>query len=134
MRRTDASGKPLPPKPRNRVRAVSPLPMRNGVSASWVSLPAGDWQTYGDFFAERFPLVTPEDWLARMRLGEVVDDAGGPVDVDAPYRPHQRLWYYRALEQEDDIPFEEKVLFRDDYLVVGDKPHFLPVDPTGRYL
>ena len=134
MRRTDASGKPLPPKPRNRVRAVSPLPMRDGVSASWVSLPAGDWDTLGDFFAERFPLVARKEWHARMRLGEVVDDAGGPVDAEAPYRPHQRIWYYRALEQEEDIPFEEKVLFRDDYLVVADKPHFLPVVPTGRYL
>ncbi|MBS0452086.1 MAG: pseudouridine synthase [Proteobacteria bacterium] len=134
MRRTDASGNPLPPKPRRRVRAVSPLPMRDGVSASWVSLPAGTWGSYGHFFTERFPLVTQADWQARMRLGEVVDDAGDLIDPDAPYRPHQRLWYYRALEQEDDIPFEETVLFQDDYLVVADKPHFLPVVPTGRYL
>ena len=40
---------------------MSPLPMRDGVSASWVSLPAGPWARFGDFFAERFPLVTRED-------------------------------------------------------------------------
>ena len=134
MRRTDASGKPLPPKPRRRVRAVSPLPMRDGVSASWVSLPAGPWASFADFFAERFPLVTRDEWRARMRVGEVVDAQGGPIAPDAAYRPHLRLWYYRALEQEDAIPFEESVLFQDDYLVVADKPHFLPVVPTGRYL
>lgn len=69
-----------------------------------------------------------------MRVGEVVDEKGGPIDPDGTYRPHLRLWYYRALEQEDAIPFEESVLFQDDYLVVADKPHFLPVVPTGRYL
>lgn len=130
----DASGNPLPPKPRNRVRAVSPLPMRDGVSASWVSLPPGDWPTVGDFFAERFPLVARDEWRARMRLGEVVDSTGTPITPDAPHRPHLRLWYYRALAQEDDIPFEETILFQDDYLVVADKPHFLPVVPTGRFL
>lgn len=134
MKRIDAHGKPLPPKPRRRVRAVSPLAMRDGVSASWVSLPAGPWVTFEDFFAERFPLVAREDWRARMRLGEVVDSAGAHVDPLADYRPHLRLWYYRALEWEDDIPFEESVLFHDEHLLVADKPHFLPVVPTGRYL
>jgi len=134
MRRTDAAGKPLPPKPRRRVRAVSPLPMRQGVSASWVSLPPGPWATFEDFFAERFPLVAREDWRTRMSLGEVVDSDGGPVDPLAGYRPYLRLWYYRALEWENEIPFEETVLFRDEHLLVADKPHFLPVVPTGRYL
>lgn len=32
------------------------------------------------------------------------------------------------------IPFEETVLFQDEYLVVADKPHFLPVIPSGRYV
>jgi len=134
MRRTDASGKPLPPKPRRRVRAVSPLPMRDGVSASWVALPMGPWATFEDFFAERFPLVARADWRCRMNLGEVVDSAGAPVDPQGAYRPHLRLWYYRALEWEDDIPFEETILFQDEHLLVADKPHFLPVVPTGRYL
>ena len=32
------------------------------------------------------------------------------------------------------IPFEEAVLYQDDHLVVADKPHFLPVTPSGHYL
>jgi len=134
MKRTDAEGKPLPPRPRRRIRAVSPLPMREGVGASWVALPPGLWPTVLDFFAERFPLVTRADWAQRMRAGEVVDDGGRPLAPQAPYRPHLRLWYWRTLDQETPIPFAEQVLYRDDHILVADKPHFLPVVPTGRFL
>ncbi|HYP86415.1 pseudouridine synthase [Variovorax sp.] len=134
MRRIDAQGNPLAPKPRRRVRPVSPLPMRDGVSASWVAVPPGAWPTVLDFFAERFALVARDEWHSRMAAGEVVDDAGRPVDADAPCRPHLRLWYWRTLARESPIPFQEQVLYRDDRILVADKPHFLPVVPTGRYL
>jgi tRNA pseudouridine32 synthase/23S rRNA pseudouridine746 synthase len=45
-----------------------------------------------------------------------------------------RIWYYRELEEETPIPFEEAILFRDEHLLVVDKPHFLPMIPTGRFL
>lgn len=134
MRRTDAAGKPLLKKPRRRVRNVAPLPMREGVSPSWVALPPGSWASYQDFFAERFPLVPAADWAARMRLGDVVDAQGAAIDPQAAYRPHQKLWYYRALDEEQRIPFDEVVLHQDEHLLVADKPHFLPVVPSGRYL
>jgi tRNA pseudouridine32 synthase/23S rRNA pseudouridine746 synthase len=38
------------------------------------------------------------------------------------------------VPHEPRIPFEEVVLFQDDHLVVVDKPHFLPVVPSGGYL
>jgi len=134
MRKTDAAGKPLPPKPRQRVRPVPPLPVRAGVSPSWVTLPAGPWPTFDEFLAERFPLVAADDWLARMLAGEVVDALGQAIAPGAAYRPHLRLWYYRTLDSEPRIPFDEVVLFQDETLVVADKPHFLPVVPSGRYL
>ena len=108
--------------------------MREGVSPSWVALPPGPWASYQDFFAERFPLVSCADWGERMRLGDVVDAEGAAIDPQAAYRPHQKLWYYRALDEEQRIPFEEVVLHQDEHLLVADKPHFLPVVPTGRYL
>ena len=33
-----------------------------------------------------------------------------------------------------EIPFQETILFQDEWLVVADKPHFLPVTPAGRYV
>lgn len=69
-----------------------------------------------------------------MQNGEVIDEAGTAVGIDRRYQPHARIYYYRAIENEPRIPFEEVVLFQDDTLVVADKPHFLPVIPSGRYL
>ena len=38
------------------------------------------------------------------------------------------------MEREPNIPFEEHILFQDEHILVADKPHFLPVTPSGLYL
>ena len=73
-------------------------------------------------------------WEARLRAGDVIDAQGVAVDERRPYEPQARIYYYRALEAEPRIPFEETVRFQDEFLVVADKPHFLPVIPSGRYV
>ena len=110
------------------------LPTRCGVSPSCVGLPAGNWPTITDFLLERFPAIARGVWLARMAAGEVVDEHGEPVTATRAYRGHIRVYYYRALPDEPRVPFEAKVLFQDAHLVVADKPHFLPVTPSGHYL
>jgi len=106
----------------------------NGVGASSVVLPEGSWPTLADFLAQRFPAVARDDWLQRMARGEVLDAQGQALPPDALYRPRHRIYYYRLLAQEPAIPFEAAVLYQDDWLVVADKPHFLPVTPSGRYV
>ncbi len=69
-----------------------------------------------------------------MRRGDLVDAQGRPIDLDAPYRPHSQLHYYRSLPPERPIPFEETIVYRDERILVADKPHYLPVTPKGRYL
>ena len=110
------------------------LPTRHGVSPSCVGLPAGDWATFTDFLVERFPAISRQTWLERMAAGLVVDEFGVSVTPERTYRGHMRLYYYRALPVEPRIPFEAAVLFQDEHLVVADKPHFLPVTPSGHYL
>jgi tRNA pseudouridine32 synthase/23S rRNA pseudouridine746 synthase len=110
------------------------LPTKRGVSPSCVGLPAGAWPTFTEFLVERFPAITRETWLERMAAGLVADEFGDMVTPERPYRGHMRLYYYRALEIETRIPFEATVLFQDEHLVVADKPHFLPVTPSGHYL
>jgi len=110
------------------------LPTRHGVSPSCVGLPAGSWPTFTEFLVQRFPAIARETWLERMAAGLVVDEFGAAVTPTRPYRGHMRLYYYRALEIEPRIPFEAAVLFQDEHLVVADKPHFLPVTPSGHYL
>lgn len=113
---------------------VHGLPTRNGVSPSCVGLPAGHWPTITDFLLERFPAIAREVWLQRMQDGLVVDEFGAVVTPARAYRGHMRLYYYRALDDEPRIPFEETLLYQDAHLVVADKPHFLPVTPSGPYL
>ena len=106
------------------------LPLQGGVGASAVFCPPGPWATLGAFLAARLP--KGGDWAARIACGEVVDEAGRPVaDV---YRPSRRVYYWRRLEAEPEIPFEARIVFQDDHLLVADKPHFLPVTPGGAYV
>nr|WP_295778817.1 pseudouridine synthase [Rhodoferax sp.] len=112
----------------------NPPPNRNGVGASCVVLPAGSWARVIDFLPQRFPGVSTDTWLQRLHAGDVIDDQGHVLGPDAPYRAGLRLYYFRAVEVEPPIPFEATVLWQDEHLVVVDKPHFLPVMPSGKYL
>ena len=87
-----------------------------------------------DFFAERFHAIAREIWQERMAQGLVVDEHGVSVTPDRRYQGHLRVYYYRAVPAEPRIPFDEVVLYQDAHLVVADKPHFLPVVPSGNYL
>jgi tRNA pseudouridine32 synthase/23S rRNA pseudouridine746 synthase len=87
-----------------------------------------------DFLAERLSVVDRDAWAGRLARGDVLDDAGRPLLPDAPFLPGARIHYYRHLDDEPTIPFEESVLFQDEHLLVADKPHFLPVTPGGRYV
>ena len=110
------------------------LPTKNGVGPSCVGLPAGTWPTITDFLVERFPAIARAVWLERMANHLVIDEFGELVTPDRPYPGHMRIYYYRAVDEEPRIPFDEVVLFQDEHLVVADKPHFLPVTPSGHYL
>lgn len=87
-----------------------------------------------EFLQQFFPEVGTATWLARMHKGEVVDADGLRIMPDHAYRAGAQLYYYRELEDETAVPFEELILFQDEHLLVVDKPHFLPVTPSGRYL
>ena len=112
----------------------NPPPTRHGVSPGCVVLPPGAWATVAEFLIQRFPGVPEPVWLQRLAMGDVVDDAGQPVAAQCTYTPLRRLYYYRAVPGEPRIPFDEVVLWQDAHLLVVDKPHFLPVLPSGKYL
>jgi len=112
----------------------SPLPIRDGVSASRQFLPAGNLRSIADYLLASFPDVGAATWVARMHKGDVVDENGMRIRPDDAYRAGTWIFYYRELEGETPIPFEEIILFQDEHLLVVDKPHFLPVIPTGPYL
>jgi tRNA pseudouridine32 synthase/23S rRNA pseudouridine746 synthase len=111
--------------------------MRDGVSPSCLALPRLrhiPWPTLLDHLAERLPRISRDEWQQRMLDGRVLDEAGQALGPQAPYVNGARVYYWRELAQEAEIPFQEKIVFQDAHLVVADKPHFLPVTPGGRYV
>ena len=106
-----------------------------GVSSSRVYLPVG--QSHAcllDFFIANFPHIDGSEWEARFEEGLVMTADGVPVQANNAYLPNTHLLYFRRLAREPEIPFEEVILFQDEHILVVDKPHFLPVTPSGLYL
>ena len=114
--------------------ALRDLPALNGVGASRVVIAPAQWACVLDFLLARFPHISAEDWQQRLTQGLVLGDEGQPLQADTPATDGGWLYYYRAVESETAIPFTHQVLYRDAHLLVVDKPHFLPVIPSGQYL
>lgn len=102
--------------------------------ASTLHLPAGPWSTVLDCLCAHFPAISRETWLQRMERGRVLDSNGQALDATSAYREGLRVHYFREVVAEAPIPFEERILHVDEHLVVADKPHFLPVTPSGQYV
>ena len=116
-----------------------PLPMRNGVKASYLFLPHDvrhSERTLLEFLCVRFSFITEQAWRARLNSGFVLAQDGTVLNEDAPYRAGEKIYYYREISRADEprIPFDEQILHIDEHLIVVAKPHFLPVIPSGRFL
>lgn len=102
--------------------------------ASTVCLPPGNWATVLDCLCDHFKAIDRAQWLDRFARGRVLDAEGRAVSAGLPYKRGMRLHYFREVPNERPIPVQEVVLHVDEHLVVADKPHFLPVTPTGEYV
>ncbi len=111
-----------------------PLPQVEGVGPSRRRLPSGSWKTVLEFLSEEYARVGANAWRSRMERGLVSDEEGRRVTPESPYRAGACVYYYREPEAEREVPFDERVLHADEHILVADKPHFLPVIPSGRYL
>ena len=106
-----------------------------GVSSSRVYLPAGQgYPCLLDFFVANFPHINANEWESRFAEGLIMTLEGAVVAANDAYLPNIHLLYFRRLAREPEIPFDEQILFQDEHILVADKPHFLPVTPSGLYL
>ncbi len=114
---------------------VVPLPLDGtGVTLSRLVLPDGPWTRLIDYLEVRFRGQSREVLLARMGRAEIAFEKGMALGPDEPYRTHRKLFYSRLVGVETPIPFAEKIVFQDEYLLVADKPPFLTVVPAGKHL
>jgi tRNA pseudouridine32 synthase/23S rRNA pseudouridine746 synthase len=106
-----------------------------GISSSRVYLPEGrSFANLLEFFVKNFPHIEVSEWQARFTEGLVMTSDGHVLASTDPYQANIHLLYFRRLNREPEIPFEETILFQDEHILVADKPHFLPVTPSGLYL
>lgn len=94
----------------------------------------GAWPSTLAFLCAQFPAVGEAAWLSRFARGLVLDEIGNPLIPDSPCSGGERIYYYRELEAETEIPFVETILYQDEHILVADKPHFLPVIPSGKFV
>lgn len=109
-------------------------PARAGVPASRQYLPEGPWSNLLQFLLEFFPNVPADCWRQRLQQGEILDQQGVPYRLDSRYQAGNWLFYYREVEQEPVLPAQARILYQDSQLLVADKPHWMPVTPSGRFV
>jgi tRNA pseudouridine32 synthase / 23S rRNA pseudouridine746 synthase len=115
------------------VRPPASLPPRFGLDPARMRLPVSDrWPTIREHLVTRVPL--PAERIDAMFADGRFHDADGPLDADAPYVSGGSVWFHRDLPDEAPVPFPIEVAYRDDDVLVADKPHFLATIPRGRHV
>lgn len=127
----------------------SPLPPREGISATSLRAPGGKAthdknhlpvpRSIGLWLESEFPQAPTGD---RRRLlehtgaeaGQMCDIHGRPVSWDDPVEPGGFYFFHRPVAGEVRIPFEVGIVFEDEEILVVDKPHFLASTPNGRFV
>lgn len=71
---------------------------------------------------------------AKVLAGEVVCADGAVVTAATVLAPGAQVYLYRDLPDEVPVPFDIPVLYRDDDVLVVDKPHFLATMPRGGHV
>lgn len=91
-------------------------------------------RTVLEYLVKKFPDIPEAVWAERASAGKLVLNDERLVDSNTAYLAGDTVHYFREVAEEPRIPFEEKILFENDEIIVVDKPHFLPVVPSGSYV
>ncbi|MFB9481800.1 pseudouridine synthase [Streptomyces filamentosus] len=122
---------------RKRVPAA-PLPQRDGIDAVRLRLPEdpeGAWPTVGAYLLGRYGAAVGAERIgAMLDAGRFVGADGRAAAASEPYETGRWLWFHRDLAPEERVPFEIGVVYRDERILVADKPHFLATTPRGRHV
>lgn len=111
--------------------------LNQGIKPSKVYLPHDEHfigKALIDFFASHFSHINKSTWQQRFDAGLISLENGEILNANTIYLAGQTILYYRHVENEPMIPFEPTILHLDEHLLVVDKPHFLPVIPTGWFV
>ncbi len=102
--------------------------------SSRLFLPEGSWTTVLECLCAHFGAIPESEWRERFAAGRVEAGDGRPLAIEAPYARGLEVRYYRQVADEPLVVGLERVLYRDEHLIVADKPHFLPVTAGGTWV
>ncbi|MFI6465008.1 pseudouridine synthase [Streptomyces sp. NPDC050538] len=120
--------------PRKRRIPPSPLPQRDGVDPVRVRLPPVDsWTTVREYLVDRLS-GAGEGVVDQMMDDGLFVGVDGRSVAQLPYEPGMFVWFHRDLPVEVPVPFPVDVVYRDEHIVVADKPHFLATTPRGSHV
>ena len=101
--------------------------MRDGLGPARVRLRGG-------LVVDEFRARWGGEAAAKVLAGEVVLPDGTVVSETTVLPAGAHVYFYRPLRDEVPVPFDVPILYRDDDIVVVDKPHFLATMPRGRHV
>lgn len=103
---------------------------------SKITLPADNqgWVTVLDFLIVHFPYIKKAIWIERLANNKIHWLDGEFITQDTLFMPSKQLCYYREVPNEPVIPFEHKIVYQDEHILIACKPHFLQVTPGGIYV
>jgi tRNA pseudouridine32 synthase/23S rRNA pseudouridine746 synthase len=101
--------------------------VRDGLGPARVRLRGGS-------VVDEFRARWGDDAAAKVLAGEVVCADGTIVTATTLMPAGAHVYLYRELRDEVPVPFDIPILYRDDDIVVADKPHFLATMPRGRHV
>jgi tRNA pseudouridine32 synthase/23S rRNA pseudouridine746 synthase len=87
-----------------------------------------------DQLALCFPAVSKAEWRNRAAAGCVTLSDGTPVTEETPYRHGVTVFYQRDVRDEPAPAAHGEIVYRDAEILVVDKPHGIPVTPSGAYV
>jgi tRNA pseudouridine32 synthase/23S rRNA pseudouridine746 synthase len=88
----------------------------------------------GGVVVDEFRARWGDEAAVKVLAGEVVSPDGRVVSPTTALPRGAHVYFYRELRDEVVVPFDIPVLYRDDNIVVVDKPHFLATMPRGRHV
>ncbi|MEV7089985.1 pseudouridine synthase [Streptomyces sp. NPDC093085] len=123
----------------------SPLPQRDGVDPVRLRLPHtdgtggtagadGTWPTVRAYLVARYGGAVGAERVAAMVREGRFHGEHGPVGAEEPYAAGRYVWFHRDPVPEERVPFEIGIVYRDERIVVADKPHFLATTPRGGHV
>jgi len=89
--------------------------------------------TLVDFLCAVFDHISRENWQARLRAGDMVNEQFLPVAAEHRVQPGERYFTRERAQIEPDVNLAIDILHEDEALIIINKPAPLPMHPSGRF-